>query len=78
MREIEECTVEETAASLDLRPETVKTRLHRARRQLRAALHDTLATTMTDAFPFMGARCDRVTETVMQRLQAMAPDLPAG
>jgi RNA polymerase sigma-70 factor (ECF subfamily) len=41
-------------------------------------LHDTLATTMTDAFPFMGARCDRVTETVMQRLQAMAPDSPAG
>jgi RNA polymerase sigma factor (sigma-70 family) len=77
MREIEECTVEETAASLDLRPETVKTRLHRARRLLRAALHDTLATTMTDAFPFMGARCDRVTETVMQRLQAMAPDSPA-
>jgi RNA polymerase sigma factor (sigma-70 family) len=78
MREIEECTVEETAASLDLRPETVKTRLYRARRLLRAALHDTLATTMTDAFPFMGARCDRVTETVMQRLQGMAPDSPAG
>jgi RNA polymerase sigma factor (sigma-70 family) len=78
MREIEECTVEETAASLDLRPETVKTRLYRARRLLRAALHDTLATTMTDAFPFMGARCDRVTESVMQRLQAMAPDSPAG
>lgn len=78
MREIEECTVEETAASLDLRPETVKTRLYRARRLLRAALHDRLATTMTDAFPFMGARCDRVTETVMQRLQAVAPDPPAG
>jgi RNA polymerase sigma factor (sigma-70 family) len=78
MREIEECTVDETAASLDLRPETVKTRLYRARRLLRAALHDTLATTMTDAFPFMGARCDRVTETVMQRLQGMAPDSPAG
>jgi MFS family permease len=37
MREIEECTVEETAASLDLKAETVKTRLHRARRLLRAA-----------------------------------------
>ncbi len=73
MREIEECTVEETAASLDLRPETVKTRLYRARRLLRAALHDTLATTLTDAFPFMGIRCDRVTDTVMKRLQAMTP-----
>lgn len=69
MREIEECTVEETAASLGLREETVKTRLHRARRQLRAALHDTLAASMTGAFPFLGARCDRMTEGVMQRLR---------
>lgn len=69
MREIEECTVEETAASLGLRQETVKTRLHRARRQLRAALHDTLAASMTGAFPFLGARCERMTEGVMQRLR---------
>lgn len=68
MREIEECTVEETAASLGLRPETVKTRLHRARRQLRASLQDTLAATVTGAFPFLGARCDRMTDAVMQRL----------
>jgi RNA polymerase sigma-70 factor (ECF subfamily) len=69
MREIEECTVEETAASLGLREETVKTRLHRARRRLRASLQDTLAATVTGAFPFLGARCDRMTETVMQRLR---------
>jgi RNA polymerase sigma-70 factor (ECF subfamily) len=68
MREIEECTVEETAYSLDLRQETVKTRLHRARRLLRAALHDSLATTLTDAFPFLGPRCDRMTATVLKRL----------
>lgn len=75
LREIEECTVEETAASLELRPETVKTRLHRARRLLRAALHDSLASSLGDAFPFLGPRCDRVTETVMQRLEG-APPLP--
>ena len=63
-----ECSVEETAACLALRPETVKTRLHRARRLLRAALHDTLATSMTDAFPFLGARCDRMTNAVLARL----------
>ena len=68
MREIEECTVEETAYSLDLRAETVKTRLYRARRLLRAALHDSLATTLTDAFPFLGPRCDRMTTAVLQRL----------
>lgn len=68
LREIEECTVEETAAALDLREETVKTRLHRARRQLRVALHDTLATTLTDAFPFLGSRCERMTDEVLRRL----------
>jgi RNA polymerase sigma-70 factor (ECF subfamily) len=77
MREIEECTVEETAASLDLKAETVKTRLHRARRLLRAALHDTLSTSLGDAFPFLGPRCDRVTESVMQRLEAVTP-IPPG
>lgn len=76
MREIEECTVEETAASLDLKAETVKTRLHRARRLLRAALHDTLSTSLGDAFPFLGPRCDRVTESVMQRLEAAMPVAP--
>lgn len=73
LREIEECTVEETAAALDLREETVKTRLHRARRQLRAALQDTLATTLTDAFPFLGSRCDRMTDEVLKRLEASPP-----
>ncbi|HUW52637.1 MAG TPA: RNA polymerase sigma factor [Rhodanobacter sp.] len=70
MREIEQCTVEETAVQLALRPETVKTRLHRARRLLRTSLQGTLASTMTEAFPFMGLRCARVTEAVMARLEA--------
>jgi RNA polymerase sigma factor (sigma-70 family) len=68
MREIEECTVEETASNLGLRPETVKTRLHRARRLLRTALEGSLAATLTEAFPFLGARCDRMTETVLHRI----------
>ncbi len=74
MREIEECSVEDTAASLGLKPETVKTRLHRARRMLRTALHDRLATTMTDAFPFLGARCDRMTNGVLERIDARLRD----
>jgi RNA polymerase sigma-70 factor (ECF subfamily) len=68
LREIEECSVEETALALDLKPETVKTRLFRARRLLRAALHDQLASTMGEAFPFLGPRCDRITEAVMRRI----------
>ncbi|HXS73301.1 MAG TPA: RNA polymerase sigma factor [Rhodanobacteraceae bacterium] len=73
MREIEECSIEETASALDIRPETVKTRLHRARRLLRSALHDTLASALSEAFPFLGPRCDRMTETVLARLWAGTP-----
>ena len=68
MREIEECTVDETATCLGLRPETVKTRLHRARRLLRSSLNDTLSITLADAFPFLGARCERITNSVMARI----------
>jgi RNA polymerase sigma-70 factor (ECF subfamily) len=68
MRNIEEMSVEETASHLGLRPETVKTRLHRARRLLRQSLHETLATTLVDAFPFAGARCTRITGAVLERL----------
>lgn len=78
LRDIEGCSVEETATSLALRAETVKTRLHRARRLLRAALNDTLAATLSEAFPFLGSRCERMTATVMARLEgARAPDHPS-
>jgi len=69
MREMEGCSVEETASSLDIRPETVKTRLHRARRLLRIALQDTLAATLSEAFPFLGQRCSRMTERVLEKLE---------
>lgn len=68
MRDVQELSIEETADILDIRPETVKTRLHRARRMLRAALDDTLASAMRGAFPFLGRRCDRITEAVLARL----------
>ena len=68
MRDIEEMSVEETASQLGLRPETVKTRLHRARRLLRQSLNETLVSTLADAFPFAGARCARITESVLNRL----------
>ena len=73
LREIEGCSVEETAAALQLREETVKTRLHRARRLLRAALAERVAAASADAFLFMGARCARTTEAVMARIAAMPP-----
>jgi RNA polymerase sigma-70 factor, ECF subfamily len=68
MRDIEELSIEETAANLKLRPETVKTRLHRARRLLRKNLDEKLATVLQDTFPFQGARCARITDAVLSRL----------
>ena len=68
MRDVEELSTEETAAALGLRPETVRTRLHRARRLLRQALEDQLASSLKGTFPFAGARCARITEAVLARL----------
>jgi RNA polymerase sigma-70 factor (ECF subfamily) len=72
LREIEECSVEETASRLALKPETVKSRLHRARRLLRTALHETLATSLTGTFPFMGRRCADMTTVLMAWLAVEA------
>ncbi|MDW6024710.1 RNA polymerase sigma factor [Mesorhizobium sp. BAC0120] len=67
-RAIEGLSVEETAELLGLKPETVKTRLHRARKLLRERLDEQIGPVLLDAFPFAGRRCERLTETVMQRL----------
>jgi RNA polymerase sigma-70 factor (ECF subfamily) len=69
LREVEELSVEETAAHLGIRPETVKTRLHRARGRLREALDARLADVMVGAYPFLGARCARITEAVLRRVR---------
>jgi RNA polymerase sigma-70 factor (ECF subfamily) len=68
LRDIEEMSTEETASQLGIRPETVKTRLHRARRLLRKALGDTFADLATEAFPYRGARCSELRARVLQRL----------
>jgi len=74
LRDIEEMSIEATASQLGLRPETVKTRLHRARRLLRQNLDKTLSTALADAFPFAGARCARITQAVLARLDAPVTD----
>ena len=67
-RVIEGMSVEETAAAFDLQPETVKTRLHRARRLLKEALAEHIGPRFGDLFPFAGQRCDRITNAVIERL----------
>jgi len=68
LREIEGCSVEETAEQLVLNPQTVRTRLFRARQMLRAELEKTISSGMTGVFPFLGPRCTRITERVLERL----------
>lgn len=74
MRDIEDMSIEETAGFLGLPQATVKTRLHRARRQLRRALDEQLASTLSDAFPFDGRQCQRTTDKVLERLQLSTPN----
>ncbi len=67
-RVMEGMNVEETAALLDLKPETVKTRLHRARAMLRDNVERKIGPVVMEAFPFAGHRCERLTEAVLKRL----------
>lgn len=67
-RIVEGMTVEETAELFALKPETVKTRLHRARKLLSEALDRQLGPALTETFPFGGHRCERMTEAVVQRI----------
>ena len=67
-RVIEGMNLEETAEILLLKPETVKTRLHRARNMLRDIVEKKIGPVVMDAFPFAGKRCERLTEAVLKRL----------
>jgi len=68
-RVLEGMNVEETADILGLKPETVKTRLHRARTMLRDNVERKIGPVVMEAFPFAGQRCERLTETVLRRLK---------
>jgi RNA polymerase sigma-70 factor, ECF subfamily len=67
-RVIEGMNVEETAEILSLKPETVKTRLHRARAMLRDNVERKIGPVVMEAFPFAGRRCERLTDAVLKRL----------
>lgn len=69
LREIEGCDVEETAMQLGLNPQTVKSRLFRARMALRRELERRLSDGIDGVFPFLGARCEGLTERVLARME---------
>jgi RNA polymerase sigma-70 factor, ECF subfamily len=67
MRMVEQLDIKETASALGLREETVKTRLHRAKALMREQLHTTLASALTDTFPFQDPRCATFTNALLAR-----------
>jgi RNA polymerase sigma-70 factor (ECF subfamily) len=67
-RLVEGMSVEETADLFGLKAETVKTRLHRARLQLRESLDKQLGPSLTQTFPFGNSRCAAMTEAVVRRV----------
>lgn len=68
LRAVEQMSIAETAALLGIRPETVKTRFHRARALMRKTMEAQVTGAAEAAFPFAGARCDRIVATVLSRL----------
>ena len=67
LRDVEEMSVDETAACLDVPAATVRTRAFRARALLREALSRDLDAATVDAFGFAGDRCDRIVANVLER-----------
>ncbi len=71
LRDVEGLSTEETAAYLTLKPETVKTRLHRARRMLRAVLEEQMRGSFAELYPFDGARCAHMADRVIAKLREL-------
>lgn len=87
LRDVEGLSVEETASHLDIKPQTVRTRLHRARKLMRSAIEEQLSGGVALLFPFDGERCVLMADRVLAQLganartatpSASAATLPAG
>lgn len=72
LREVERLSTTETAQCLSLSEEAVKTRLHRSRALLRRDLETWMGPVLSEAYAFMGERCDRVVAKVMERITGLA------
>ncbi len=70
LRALEELSVEETAAALQIPEPTVRTRFFRARGLLRESLARDIDRGLERAFGFAGERCDRIVRNVMEAIAA--------
>lgn len=77
-RAVEDLSVEETAACLDIPAATVRTRYFRAKSLLREALAKDVELAERDLFGFAGTACDRIVAGVLARLNAGVRAGPSG
>lgn len=68
LRDVQGMSTQETAESLELEVNTVKTRLHRAHSMLRDQLYQNFDRAALEAFPFGAERCDRLVAVVLDHL----------
>ncbi len=68
MRDVEGLSTLEACEVLDLTPEAVRVRLHRARAALRRSVDEQLGAEVRGLFGFDGARCDNTVAQVLLRL----------
>jgi RNA polymerase sigma-70 factor (ECF subfamily) len=68
LREVEGLSTAETATSLNVSEDVVKTRLSRSRAKLRRDLSARLGSTVRQSFTFLRPRCDRVVAAVLDRI----------
>ena len=69
LRDVEGLSTLETAECLGLNEDTVKTRLHRARRQMRRHLSSQMGSGAQGAFVLHARRCDRVVANVLAAIR---------
>ena len=70
LRAVADLSVEDTAASLRVSRDVVKTRYLRARAMLRRQLDGAGEAALCDVHDFMGPRCDQMVRRVLARLRA--------
>jgi len=68
LRDVEGMSTAETAASLGISEDVVKTRLHRGRGMLRDNLYRRAGVSLQSLYTFGNARCDRVVAAVMAQI----------
>ena len=71
LRAIEQCSVRETAAILEIQEATVKTRFHRAKNLLQQQLNQYIEQAGLSVHEFAGSRCDAIVQNVMQKISSI-------